>query len=597
MNQLIKLILILLPVFSMAQNREMKQAPLMTRFAKDVNPEHVLPEYPRPQLVRNDWMNLNGFWQFQPGTSAGEAFPAGKLSREILVPYPVESALSGVMEHHERLWYRRTFTVPEKWNDKRIVIHFGAIDWESEIYINGKSLGIHKGGYDEISYDITGFLDNRKEHELTVRVYDPTESYGQPRGKQENPPHGILIMYTPVTGIWQTVWMEPVSQTSIKNLKLIPDVDGSRLKLTVETDGPNKNISIHATAKDGKAVVGSVAGNSGTELYIPIEKAKLWSPESPFLYDLNIELKSGNKVIDRVESYFGMRKIAVEKVGEHTKIFLNNKEVYSLGFLDQGFWPDGIYTAPTDEALRFDVQIQKDFGYNMVRKHIKVEPQRWYYWADKLGIMVWQDMPSANSYRHNPPPVDTLQYRIELERMIEGRFNSPSVVSWILFNETQGQKAGELNLTQRMFDAVRAKDQTRLINVASDNIYNDYIGDILDYHSYPGPRAIESKTMATACGEFGSIGVAIPGHEWMAGKGVSGLMKDTPKELEDTYESYIKLLLEYKFTHGMSGAVFTQLSDVEQEINGFLTYDRISKVDILKIKAMNEKLINQTEKP
>ena len=597
MKQIFKVLFILLPVFSMAQTWEMKKAPLMTAFSKDVNPESVLPEYPRPQLVREQWMNLNGIWQFQPGISEEELVPAGKLSGKILVPYPVESALSGVMEHHERLWYRRNFSVPEKWNGKRIIIHFGAIDWESEIYINGKSLGIHKGGYDEISYDITPYLGNGKEQELTVRVYDPTESYGQPRGKQENPPHKILIMYTPVTGIWQTVWMEPVSRTSIKAIKLVPDVDGSRLKLIVESDGSDNNISIHATAKDGKKIVGSVSGNSGTELYIPIKKAKLWSPESPFLYDLSIELKSGDTVLDQVESYFGMRKISIEQVGEHTKIFLNNQEIYSLGFLDQGFWPDGIYTAPTDEALRYDVQIQKDFGYNMVRKHIKVEPQRWYYWADKLGIMVWQDMPSANSYRSNTPPVDTLQYRKELERMVEGRFNSPSIVTWILYNETQGQKADGFNLTQRMFDVVRAKDSTRLINVASDNIFKDYIGDILDYHSYPGPKAIESKTMATACGEFGSIGVPLQGHEWMAGKGVSGLMKDTPKELEDTYESYIKMLLEYKFTHGMSGAVFTQLTDVEQEINGFLTYDRISKVDIPKIRAMNEKLIDQTEKP
>lgn len=292
-----------------------------------------------------------------------------------------------------------------------------------------------------------------------------------------------------------------------------------------------------------------------------------------------------------------MRKISIEKVGDHKKIFLNNKFVYNLGFLDQGFWPDGIYTAPTDEALRSDVQIQKDFGYNMVRKHIKVEPQRWYYWADKLGIMVWQDMPSANSYKSNPPAVDTLQYRLELQRMVESHFNSPSVICWVLYNETQGQKAADgTNLTQKMVDVVRAKDPTRLINAASDNIYKDYIGDILDYHSYPGPKIIESKTMATACGEFGSIGLALKGHEWKQDSGVSMIMKKTQKELEDTYESYINMLSDYKAANGMSGAVFTQLTDVEREINGFLTYDRVSKVDIKKIKAINERLINENVK-
>ena len=355
------------------------------------------------------------------------------------------------------------------------------------------------------------------------------------------------------------------------------------------------NTTVTATVKDGKNVIGTFSGNAATELSIPVKHARLWSPTSPFLYDLTIKLKSGTATIDAVDSYFGMRKISVEQVGNHKKIFLNNNFTYSLGFLDQGFWPDGIYTAPTDKALQSDVQIQKDFGYNMVRKHIKVEPQRWYYWADKLGLMVWQDMPAANAYRRNPPPVDTMQYRKELERMVESHFNSPSIVSWILFNETQGQKAADgTNLTQRMVNVVRAKDPTRLINAASDNIYKDYIGDILDYHSYPGPKIIESTSMATVCGEFGSIGLSVKGHEWKPDAGVSMIMVKTNTALEDTYEGYIRMLSQFKSANGMSGAVFTQLTDVEQEVNGFLTYDRVSKVDIPKIKAINEKLIHQT---
>ncbi|GAA4311141.1 hypothetical protein GCM10023149_06040 [Mucilaginibacter gynuensis] len=580
---------------SHAQDWTMKKAPLMTKWAADINVNSPLPEYPRPQMVRKDWLNLNGLWEFKSG-KASDAVPVGdKLPGKILVPYPVESALSGVMEHHDRLWYRRTFTVPQAWGNKRVLMHFGATDWEAEVYINGKSLGVHKGGYDEISLDVTPYLTKNKEQEVLVRVYDPTEGYGQPRGKQENPPHGNLIMYTPVTGIWQTVWIEPVQNISIKHLKLVPDVDGNRLKIKVDTAGTGNNIQMVATVKDGGKVIGTVSGNAGAELSIPVKNAKLWSPDNPFLYDLTVEVKSGNIIVDKVDSYFGMRKISVEQVGNVKKIFLNNKPLYNLGFLDQGFWPDGIYTAPTDEALKFDVQVQKDFGYNMVRKHIKVEPQRWYYWADKLGLMVWQDMPSANSYRHNPPPVDTVQYRKELERMVDGRFNSPAIVTWVLFNETQGQKASDgSNLTQRMYDVVKAKDPNRLVNPASDNIYKDYIGDILDYHSYPGPKAVDSKTMATACGEFGSVGLVLNGHEWLAGKGVSGIMVKTAKELEDTYETYINMLAEFKAKNGMSGAVFTQLADVEQEINGFLSYDRVSKVNIPKVRAMNERLINQT---
>lgn len=577
-----------------AQEWAIKKAPLMTKWSADVNVKNPLPEYPRPQLVRKEWNNLNGLWEFESGKE-GDAVPVGKkLSGKILVPFPVESALSGVMKHHDRLWYRRTFTVPQNWKGKHLLLHFGAIDWESEIFINGKSVGLHKGGYDEISYDVTRYLVNKAEQELIVRVYDPTEAYGQPRGKQENPQHDNLIMYTPVTGIWQTVWIEPVQTCSIRKLKIIPDVDGNRLILQVDTAGIAKNTKVMVSIKNEKSVSQTFSGNAGVELSIPMRNPKLWSPESPFLYGLTVELKSGSSVIDAVDSYFGMRKISVEQVGDYKKIFLNNKFIYSLGFLDQGFWPDGIYTAPTDEALKFDVQIQKSFGYNMVRKHIKVEPQRWYYWADKLGIMVWQDMPSANSYRRTTPPVDTLQYRKELERLVENHFNNPSIVCWILFNETQGQKAADgTNLTQRMVKAVRAKDSSRLINAASDNIYKDYIGDILDYHSYPGPKSIESKSMATVCGEFGSVGLAVKDHEWMPTKGVSMIMSKTATDLQKTYEGYIAMLSEYKARSGMSGAVFTQLTDVEQEINGFLTYDRVLKVDTSQIKEINNKLINQ----
>ncbi len=577
-----------------AQEWSFKKAPIETKWAKDVDPESPLPEYPRPQMERSRWMNLNGLWAFKPG-QASESFPnATSYSRKILVPFPVESALSGVMENHERLWYKKEFNIPTDWKGDDVLIHFGAIDWESEVFLNGKSIGIHQGGYDEITYNITPFLKKLGKQEIVVRVYDPTEKEGFPRGKQEHSPHGLLIMYTPVTGIWQTVWLEPVKKVSIKRLKITPDVDQSQLHLKVETQGLGNKTTFYAEIKDGSKTVATATGNTNEEIKIAIKNPKLWSPDSPFLYDLNIILKDNNAQIDVVKSYFGMRKVSLQMDGKYQKIFLNNKFVYNLGFLDQGFWPEGVYTAPTDDALKYDVQIQKDFGYNMVRKHIKVEPQRWYYWADKLGIMVWQDMPSANSYKHNPPSVDTAQYRKELEHMVDGLYNSPSIITWVLFNETQGQKANDgTNLTTRMYNIVKAKDPTRLINPASDNIYKDYIGDILDYHSYPGPKSIEHETMATACGEFGSVGLAIKNHEWLPDSGVSGLMVKSALELEETYRNYINQLLEYKTTAGMSGAVFTQLTDVEQEINGFLTYDRFLKVDVNKINSINNTLIKK----
>ncbi len=383
-----------------------QEASLMTKWASDVTPKNALPDYPRMQMQRKEWKNLNGLWQFQPGT-ATDVVPKGKdLTREILVPYPMESALSGIMAHYDRSWYRRTFTVPKNWSGKKIILNFGAVDWESEVYINGKSLGVHKGGYDPFSYDVTPYINGTGPQELMVRVYDPTDAAGNPRGKQTLNQGGI--MYTSTSGIWQTVWIEPVdATTSINNLKIEPDVDGGRLKLTVNTLGLATGTTVTATIKDGKSVVGTVNGNANTTLYIKVPNAKLWSPDKPFLYDIKVDLKNGRKTLDTVNSYFGMRKISMSVINGVNKILLNNKVTFLMGPLDQGFWPDGLYTAPTDAALKSDIEKEKALGFNMVRKHIKVEPSRWYYWADKLGIMVWQDMPSENSYMSNPPTLET----------------------------------------------------------------------------------------------------------------------------------------------------------------------------------------------
>jgi hypothetical protein len=579
---LILLIFTALASATFAQNWELKKAPLMSKFAKDVNPANVLPEYPRPQLVRKEWLNLNGLWQYQPG-AVNDELPAGKLAKTILVPFPVESALSGVKEHHDRLWYRRTFTVPTAWKGQQVLLHFGAVDFESEVFVNGKSLGVHKGGYDPFTYNVTKALTTSGKQELTVRVYDPTDDGGFPRGKQTLNPQGI--MYTSVTGIWQTVWLEPVAAISIRDIKIVPDVDNSAVKLTVSTFGNAKGATIAIKVKDGNNVVTTESIKPNTETSIKVANPKLWSPDSPFLYNLDIALNKGGKNTDEIASYFGMRKISVEEDGGFKKLYLNNKFLFQLGPLDQGFWPDGGYTAPTDEALRYDLEMIKKFGYNMVRKHIKYEPYRWYYWADKLGIMVWQDMPSPNSYTEHVPPVDTVEFRSELNRLIRTHWNSPSIVTWVVFNEAQAQHntAGLVKMVQKL-------DPSRLVNQASGGNHFG-VGDYLDIHSYPPPGVPFSKTQVLACGEYGGIGYIIPGHTWKVGD--TYIMINNKKEYTDLYDKFADDLTLYKTNMGLSAAVYTEITDVEVELNGLLTYDReVIKGGIDKIYAANYKVIH-----
>ncbi|HET7733355.1 MAG TPA: glycoside hydrolase family 2 TIM barrel-domain containing protein, partial [Paludibacter sp.] len=560
-----------------------KVTPIKTPWTDKVDKNNPLPEYPRPQLVRTEWMNLNGYWEFKSGAT-GDAVPVNQsLGGQIVVPFAPEATLSGVVKHDERVWYRKLFTVPTAWTGKRVLIHFGAIDWESEVYVNGVSMGIHKGGYDEITYDITDKLIGTGQQEIIVRVYDPTRDFGQPRGKQTTAPGGI--MYTCVTGIWQTVWLEPVAQQNIATIKITPDIDNNVLKLTVNS--PNgTGLTVKATAKDASTSVGSVSGAANTELIIPVPNAKLWSPESPFLYDLDIKLMSGNVVVDSVSSYFGMRKITMVRETPTPQLYLNNKAVYMMGPLDQGFWPDGIYTAPTDEALRFDIEAEKALGFNMVRKHIKVEPQRWYYWADKLGIMVWQDMPSPNSY--DPPagmPIEKAQFDTELTRMINTHYNSPSIVTWVIFNEWQAEFE-----SPRHTLLVRSLDPTRLINQGSGHERADEQCDILDGHYYAPPNCPTSSNFAVVCGEYGGIGLSIANHLWSTAGNPYGSVSNGDGLIE-RYADYTDRLLTFKKDKGMSAAVYTEITDVESEINGFLTYDRVYKVDPAKIKEINEKVI------
>jgi hypothetical protein len=573
---------------------QMKQAPLMTRWASLVDTNAPLPEYPRPQLVRSNWLNLNGIWQFQAGATNDPAPTNQTLSSSILVPYPMESAISGVMQYYAWSWYRQTFTVPPAWSGSRIILHLDAVNWQSEVFINGQSLGVHKGGYDAFSYDVTPYLIGSGAQELIVRVYNPVDNGSQPRGKQTLYPGGI--MYTSSSGIWRSVWLEPVSASGVQSLTIIPDVDNSRLRLTVTTYATN-GITVSASVLDGAVVVTHLTGSPLSELSLPISSPKLWSPDNPYLYGLQVSVIQGGVTNDTVSSYFGMRKISIGTVNGIKKMLLNNQVLFEMGPLDQGFWPDGTYTAPTDDALKFDIQQAKNLGFNMIRKHIKVERDRWYYWADTLGMLVWQDMPSCNSYTGNPSPpaVDATQFQTELSRMVLTHINSPAVIMWDIFNEAQGQEntsggVGQAT-TASLVQLVNALDPSRLVNQASGGNYYG-VGDVLDNHSYPAPGNPASSTQAPVDGEYGGIGFQMAGHLWnpaLAGGNYVGA--NTTNDIATIYDSFAIDLVYSKASGGLNAAVYTQITDVENECNGLFTYDRVLKPALNQILTSNEKAV------
>ncbi|MGW3291635.1 PA14 domain-containing protein [Streptomyces sp. NPDC001002] len=556
---------------------------LRTKWADQVGPDNALPEYPRPQLTRTDWRNLNGRWQFA-AAAAGEQPPVGRnLAERILVPYPVESQLSGLERHEDRMWYRRTFTVPADWkigSGKRLRLNFGAVDWRSEVYVNGVKVTEHQGGYDKFSADVTDALKPGRTQELIVGVYDPTDAAdgeNPPIGKQRLDPSGIW--YTPTSGIWQTVWMEPVATDHVDSLKLTPDVGKSQL--AVEAQGVRDGVPITATAYDGKRKVATVSGRTGGPLTLSIRNPHLWSPDDPFLYDLKVTVGK-----DRVGSYFGMRSIAVEKVNGVPRTVLNGKPIFMMATLDQGFWPDGLYTAPTDEALAYDLKVHKELGFNSVRKHIKVEPDRWFYWADRLGLMVWQDMPAMTA-GVNPSTAARAEYEREMKQMIDEHISSPSVVMWVTFNEGWGQYD-----EARIADQAKAWDPTRLVNSMSGiNLGTDGgTGDIIDEHGYPSPALPPHPDgqRALVSGEYGGLGLAVPGHAWSVQQSYVDV---DPAAYTDGYLT--KLAEVHALAcKGSNGAVYTQISDVEGELNGLLTYDRrVLKPDTQRVKAAQQALI------
>ena len=568
--------LLTLAAIAPAQDWSPKHAAIETRWAKDVSPTNALPDYPRPQMVRKDWINLNGLWQISFDTSGAQP---------ILVPYSVETAASGVMEHHERMTYRRSFTVPSAWKGRRLILHFDAVDYRAEVLVNGKSVGTHEGGYEPFAFDVTDALNRSKAQSLEVRVFDPTEAGGQPRGKQTTKPGGI--MYTPTSGIWQTVWMEPVGDYAIESLKMVPDLDRKALRLTVNIPGlklPNSpSVSTSVTISDGAKTVRTISVPPNVETLVPIADPKLWSPSSPFLYDVKVKTSTG----DEVDSYFGMRKISLGKVDGITKLLLNGKFEFQIGPLDQGYWPESGYTPPTEAAMKNDLTTMKDMGFNMVRKHIKVEPARWYYWADRLGLMVWQDMPSPNSYIGNPPPIDKPAFERQIERVVTGLGNHPSIVMWVLFNEQQARYD-----TTRLVAKIKNLDPSRLVNRDSGGGYDPddregTVGDVDDVHSYPPPAAPRpSATQALACGEYGGLGFIVKGHTWKK-DGWGYALTQSQEELEDTYGDFAMMLKKFRDRDGLSAAVYTQITDVEIESNGLMTYDRLLKINPKRIALAN----------
>jgi hypothetical protein len=579
---------------------EPKETPISTPWTDEVGPDNALPEYPRPQLTRPRWVNLNGVWQFAPAAD-GDAVPTGQdLDERILVPYPVESALSGVMRSEDRMWYRRTFEVPGGWTvgrGERLILHFGAVDYDAKVWVNGQLVTTHRGGYDGFDVDVTDALTSEGPQELIVWAEDLTDATWQPIGKQrEVPDRGIF--YQGSSGIWRTVWMEPVPAVHVTKLDMTPDLDAEALRLTVHAPGATSE-RVEAVALDGKRSVGRVTGQAGEELALPVPDPTLWSPDSPFLYDLRVRVLDGERLVDQVNSYFGMREISiVDSADGRPRIALNGKILFNLATLDQGFWPDGLNTAPTDEALRFDLAEHKRLGFNAVRKHIKVEPDRWYYWADRLGLMVWQDMPATKTGRIPAGPWRD-QFESELHEMIREHNSWTSIVAWVPFNEGWGE--WDRNATGRIAREVKAQDPSRLVNAHSgvnccDSLGDAGEGDVIDFHQYVGPATpVPDDRRVAIDGEHGGFGLEVDDHMWF-GEGHAYEMTDSMDELTQRYVENQQDLLEAADTCALSGGIYTQITDVEHEVNGFYTYDRqVEKMDFDQVRAINQKIIDSVD--
>lgn len=570
---------------------------IKTEWASKVDPENVLPEYPRPIMERKEWKNLNGLWNY--AVTPINEIPASFMA-QILVPFSIESSLSGVgrrVSDKEELWYQRMFNVPSNWKNKRILLHFGAVDWKADIWVNDIKVGNHTGGYTPFSLDITAALNKKGDNELKVKVWDPTDKGYQPRGKQISTPEGIW--YTPVSGIWQTVWLEPVPESYITDIRTTPDMDRNVFKVQVRANQNFSSDMVHIEIYDGKDKVSEGKALCGQTLEINMpENVKLWSPSSPFLYSMKVSLLSDGKTVDMINSYAAMRKYSTKRDKDGIVRFqLNNQNLFQFGPLDQGWWPDGLYTAPTDEALAYDIKKTKEWGFNMIRKHVKVEPARWYTHCDKLGIIVWQDMPSGDSSPQwqNRTYFDGIElkrsreseenFKKEWKEIMDYLYSYPCIGTWVPFNEAWGQFK-----TVEIAEWTKQYDPSRIVNAASGG--NHYTcGDVLDLHNYPGPEMyLYDAQRANVLGEYGGIGLVLQGHLWEPDRNWGYIQFNNVEEVTDEYEKYANQLLQL-IRRGFSAAVYTQTTDVEIEVNGLMTYDRkVIKVNESKIRKINSRI-------
>ena len=582
---------------------------LKTRWADEAMCDLPLPEYPRPQMVREDWVNLNGMFDF---AITGDIDWCDEYTDEIRVPFAVESCLSGICKRisaKDRLWYRKKITLPETFKGKRTLLHFGAVDWECKVYVNKKEVGSHIGGYCPFTIDITDALTDG-ENELVVRVYDPTDEGWQNRGKQASESHGFW--YTSTSGIWQTVWMEAVADSYIESYKVTPDIDNAviMLKTAVVGDGELK-IKIY----DGETVVAEKAISADDKIAVP--DMKLWSPESPFLYDFVLELSKDGKVLDSIKGYFGMRKYSIGEYEGYNRLFLNNEPYFQRGLLDQGYWSDGGLTPPTDEAMIYDIEKMKDLGFNMLRKHIKVEPARWYYHCDRLGMLVWQDMISGgkalNLFHAGVLPVihgvlnplvymskkdnayklfnrDRIEWRLQFEEelfeMIEALYNYTSICCWVPFNEGWGQFDAK-----RIGDAIKEADPSRFVDHAS-GWYDQKGCDFRSIHKYILPFIMPKYDgRPIVLSEFGGYSQKIRNHVWNWEKSFGYQMYANKVALTNAYKSLHEKQIIPNIKKGLSATVYTQVSDVEFEVNGILSYDReLVKIDEDVLRDINSKM-------
>ncbi|MDL2306274.1 beta-galactosidase, partial [Bacteroides sp. OttesenSCG-928-D19] len=497
---------------------------------------------------------------------------------------------------------KREFTIPSNWKGKNIVLNFGAVDWKADVFINDIMIGSHKGGFTPFSFDITPFLGGKSKHKLVVRVWDPTDRGFQPRGKQVNHPEGIW--YTPVTGIWQTVWLEPVAANHITAVKAIPCIESGSVSVTVSTAKCNTNDIVEVKILNKGQVVATAKGLSGYEMRLSVQNPTLWDTQNPYLYDMKISVASGGKVVDEVKSYTAFRKISAKRDANGImRMQLNNKDLFHYGPLDQGWWPDGLYTAPTDEALLYDIKKTKEWGFNMIRKHVKVEPARWYYHCDKEGILVWQDMPSGDmgnqwaphQYNGGTDKKRTQEsidnFYQEWKEIMDLCMSNPSVVVWVPFNEAWGQFG-----TEKAAEWTKTYDPSRLVNPASGGNHRA-CGDILDLHNYPGPRMfLFDAERVNVLGEYGGIGLPLENHLWWNKRNWGYVQFKNEKEVTDEYVKYAKDLQDM-VKRGFSGAVYTQTTDVEGEVNGLMTYDR-KKIKIIEseVRKANLSVINELSK-